>query len=441
MSHPSGKSHSHRGIALSQSRSTIISVLDIGTSKICCVIAKLKPSPRKAGLLGRTHEIEMIGIGHQLSRGIKGGVITDMATAEQAIRSAVDAAERMAGITIEGVVVNISCGRIFSEAFSASVSISGHQVDDRDIQRVLHAGRAHSGGDERSVVHAVPIGYSLDGNQGVQDPRGMLGKDLGVDIHVVSAETAPMQNLSLCISRCHLVVDAMVTTPYASGLSALVQDETDLGVLCVDMGGGTTSASIFYENNFVYADVIAVGGGHVTLDIARGLSTPLAAAERIKTLYGGALASESDERETITVPPIGGEAGEAGNIIPRSMLTGIIQPRLEEIFELMRDRLRNSGFERFGARRLVLTGGASQLPGARELAARILDKRVRIGRPFGISGLPEAARNPAFAAVTGMLVYPQVAGREMTEKLPDISGGFMNHNYLEKVSGWFRDSF
>jgi cell division protein FtsA len=437
----SGKHENRRGISLSPNRSSIVSVLDIGSSKICCMVAKLKPSPRKADLPGRSHQIELIGIGHQLSQGVKGGVITDMDAAEQAIRSAVDAAERMAGITIEGVIVNMSCGRIASNALSATVAIGGQEVDDRDIQRVLHAGRSHSGGDGRSVVHAVPIGYSLDGVRGVQDPRGMLGRDLGVDINVVTAETAPMRNLSLCVSRCHLVVDAIVTTPYASGLSSMVRDETDLGVLCLDMGGGTTSASIFYENNFVHADVITIGGRHVTLDIARGLSTPLAAAERIKTLYGSALASESDERETITVPPVGGEVGEAGNVIPRSMLTGIIQPRLEEIFELVRDRLKSSGFEQFAARRVVLTGGASLLPGARELATRILDKQTRIGRPLGVAGLPEAVRGPAFAAATGMLVYPQVAGREMTEDLPDIQGGLLGNSYLAKVSGWLRDSF
>lgn len=436
-----GKSSSQRGITLSANRSSIISVLDIGTSKICCVIAKLRPLMRKQELPGRTHGIEVLGISYQISRGIKGGVVVDMDTAEQSIRAAVDAAERMAGLTVESVIVNISCGRIYSEAFSASVDIGGHEVSDRDIQRVLHAGRVHSGTNTRSVLHALPIGYTLDGNRGIQDPRGMIGEQLGVDIHMVSAETAPLRNLSLCISRCHLTIEAMVTTPYASGLSSLVQDETNLGVLCIDMGGGTTSAAIFFEDNFVYSDVIAVGGGHVTMDIARGLSTPLADAERIKTLYGNALASESDERETIQVPPVGESQDEAGHVIPRSMLTGVIRPRIEETFELLRDRLRDSGFSQYAGRRVVLTGGASQLTGAREVAARILDKQVRVGRPLGVTGLPDATRGPSFSAVMGLLVYPQVAHFEMTDVSYETEKRATGTGYMSAVTNWLRESF
>jgi len=438
-----GQSSQQRGIVLSSNRSSIISVLDIGTSKISCVIAKLRPLTRKPDLPGRTHGIEVLGVCNQWSRGIKGGVVVDMDAAEQSIRSAVDAAERMANVTVESVIVNISCGRIYSEAFSASVDIRGHEVSERDIQRVLQAGRKHSDSQVRSVLHAVPIGYTLDGNRGIRDPRGMIGENLGVDIHMVSAETAPIRNLSLCISRCHLTIEAMVTTPYASGLSSLVQDEADLGVLCIDMGGGTTSASIFFEGHFVYSDVIALGGGHVTTDIARGLSTPLSEAERIKTLYGSALASASDERETIQVPPVGEAAAESGNVIPRSMLTGIIQPRVEETLELLRDRLKASGFSRYGGRRVVLTGGASQLTGVCELAARILDKQVRIGRPLGVTGLPEATRGPAFTAVMGLLVYPQVARLEVAEiaqtarKRAAIAGT----GYLSRVGDWLRESF
>ncbi len=436
-----GQSSSPRGITLSPNRSSIISVLDIGTTKICCVIAKLRPLARRNELPGRTHGIEVLGVSHQISRGIKGGVVIDMDMAEQSIRAAVDAAERMAGLTVDSVVLNISCGRIYSEAFSASIDIRGHEVCDRDIQRVLQAGRKHSDTQSRSVLHALPIGYTLDGNRGIRDPRGMLGESLGVDIHMVSSETAPLRNLSLCISRCHLTIEAMVTTPYASGLSSLVQDETDLGVLCIDMGGGTTSASIFFEGNFVYSDVIAVGGGHVTTDIARGLSTPMNEAERIKTLFGSALASESDERETIQVPSVGDSGEEGGHVIPRSMLTGMIQPRIEEIFEMLRDRLRDSGFNRYAGRQVVLTGGASQLTGVREIAVRILDKQVRIGRPLGVTGLPEATRGPSFTAAMGLLVYPQVALYEVAEIAQATRNRTMGTGYLARVGGWLKESF
>lgn len=436
-----GQPNGPRGLNISANRASIVTVLDIGTSKICCFIAKLRPDARLKDLPGRSHSIEVLGIGHQLSRGIKGGVVVDMDAAERCIRGAVDAAERMADVTVDSVIVNVSCGRLFSEAFTASVSIAGHEVEPRDIQRVLRAGRDHSRRDNRTVVHAVPIGYTLDGNRGIQDPCGMVGDTLGVDIHVVSGEMAPLRNLSLCVSRCHLAIDGMVVTPYASALSSLVPDEAQLGALCIDMGGGTTSASIFHEGQFIYADVVAIGGGHVTTDIARGLSTPVNEAERIKTLYGSALASESDEREIISVPPVGNDSHEAPAQIPKSVLTGIIQPRLEEVFELLRDRLQANGFSRYAGRRTVLTGGACQLPGVRELATRILDRQVRIGRPLGIGGLPEALSGPAFSAAAGLLVYPQIAQREVIDLPDDKPGRLVANGYLSRVGQWLKESF
>lgn len=429
-----------RSRQLPTNRASIVAVLDIGSSKVCCLIAKLKPLVRTGEFPGRTHAVDIIGIGHQVSRGVKSGVVVDMDAAEQAIRAAVDVAERMAGVTVERLIVNVSCGRIQSEAFTASVPIRSGQVDERDIQRVLHAGRTHSTSAQRNVLHAVPIGFSLDGSKGIRDPRNMMGRELSVDVHVASAESVPLNNLALCINRCHLSIDAIVVTPYASGLSCLVQDEADLGITVVDMGGGTTSVSIFYEGHFVYSDVVALGGGHVTADIARGLSTPLIEAERIKTLYGNALASQSDEREIITVPLVGDEGGGESNHVPKSMLTGIIQPRLEETFELVRDRLSANGFARFAGKRLVLTGGACQLPGVRELAQRILSTQARIGRPLGVGGLPESARGPAFSAVCGLLIYPQVAELEASDT-HDVRRQAAAGSYLARMGQWIKESF
>lgn len=433
---------SPRGIQLPANRASLVTVLDIGTSKVSCIIAKLKPIAGGSEIPGRSHSAEVIGIGHHLSRGVKAGVIVDIHACEQAVRSAIDMAERMAGMTVEHVIVNVSCGRIHSEAFSASVDVQGHEVGERDINRVLQAGMSHSSGNGRSVVHSLPIGFSLDQDKGVRDPRGMVGGRLGVDIHVVSAERAPLRNLSLCISRCHLKIDAFVVTPYASGLSSLVKDETDLGVTVVDMGAGTTSVGVFYDGYFAYSDVVALGGGHVTTDIARGLSAPMLEAERIKTLYGSALASQSDERELISVPLVGhDEAGDSVNQVPRSMLTGIIKPRLEETLELVRDRLNASGFARYAGKRLVLIGGACQLTGARELAQRVLGTQARIGRPIGVVGLPESARGPAFAAVCGLLVYPQVNEHEAGATHDASFSLAASGTYLAKVGHWIRESF
>lgn len=427
---------------LSPKKSAVVSVLDIGSSKVCCLIARLRPLEGVDVLPGRTHSVEVLGIGHQQSRGIKTGVVVDLDGAEQSIRLAVDAAERMAGITVESLIVSLSCGRVASEGYSANIALSDHEVSDHDIQKVLQAGSAHSVSDGRKVIHSLPIGYALDGNRGIDDPRGMVGKDLGVDMHVVTADTAPLRNLELCINRCHLSVETMVATPYASGLASLVEDEAGLGVTCVDMGGGTTTMSIFMDGHFVHADAIAVGGHHVTMDIARGLSTRMVDAERIKALHGSALPSVSEDRDILSIPQVGDGDDDVPNQVPRSTLTRIIRPRVEEILELIRDRLGESGYAPHVGRRIVLTGGASQLTGMTEAARRIIGRNVRLGRPLGVVGLPEAAKGPAFSAAVGLLIYPQIAQLEQispratTKVLLNGTDG-----YFSRVGQWFKESF
>jgi cell division protein FtsA len=314
---------------LSGRRPTIISVLDIGSTKIACLIARSRPRDGEA-LRQRTHSVEVLGFGSTRSRGIKSGVVVDMEEAERAIRLAVDAAERMAEVTITSLIVNVTGGRLRSETFSASVDLAGEMVVQSDIQRVLASGGAHSVSEGRVVVHSLPIGYALDGHRGVADPSGMVGSRLGVDMHTVTADEALLCNLELAVNRCHLEVETVVATPYAAGLAALVDDEAELGVACVDLGGGTTSLSIFHDGQFVHAEAIAVGGHHVTLDIARGLSTRLADAERIKTRHGSALPSISDDKDILTIPPVCDDERDIPNSVPRAALTRIIRPRIEE---------------------------------------------------------------------------------------------------------------
>ncbi|GGE85820.1 cell division protein FtsA [Stappia taiwanensis] len=421
-------------------RAVVVSVLDIGSTKVCCLIAKLTPSAEDAVLPGRTHSIEVLGYGYQRSRGLKSGVVVDMDAAEQAIRLSVDAAERMAGVTVESLITNVTCGRLHSEIISASVGVATDAVSEADIQRVLAAGSAHNVAEGRASMHALPIGYTLDGNRGMRDPRGMIGRRLGVDMQVVTAEVAPVRNLELCINRGHLSVETMVATPYASGLSTLVEDEAELGVACVDMGGGTTSISVFVEGRMVHLDAIAVGGHHVTMDIARALSTRLVDAERIKTLQGSALPSQSDERDFISVPPVDAES-DLPNQVPRAMLTRVILPRVEEILELVRDRLTASGFAGRVGKRIVLTGGASQLTGLGDVARRVLGRNVRLGRPLGVAGLPEAAKGPAFSAAVGLLIYPQVAQIEQFEPGTIRSRWSLGSSTLARVGNWLRESF
>jgi cell division protein FtsA len=309
------------------------------------------------------------------------------------------------------------------------------------VQRVLAAASAHTLRPGRAVLHALPTGFSLDAQPNIVEPCGMIGERLGVDLHVVTSEAAAARNLMLAVERCHVGVEAVIATPYAAGLSALVDDEAEMGVVVVDMGGGTTSVGVFAGGHLAHVDALAVGGHHVTMDIARGLTTRVAAAERLKTLYGSALATSSDDRDMIAVHQVDEDERDIPHHLPKSQLVRIIKPRVEEILELVRERLKSAGFATQAGRRVVLTGGASQLVGLPDLAKRILQGQIRIGRPLGIKGLPEAAKGPAFSAAVGMLVYPQVAHAEHFEARSSGGAGTGTDGYLSRVGRWFRDSF
>jgi cell division protein FtsA len=418
-------------------RTSLVSVLDIGSTKICCIIARLSPRPEGRALKGRTHVAEVLGFGYGPSSGIKSGVVSDLDKAEQAIRTVVGMAERAAGLTLESVVVNVTAGRLGSETFSANVNLGGQEVEKADLSRVLRAVNERSVRPERSIVHAIPIGFSLDGQRGIADPLGMVGDKLGVDVSVISAETLAMRNIELVLHRCHLQIEALVATPYAAGLATLVDDEGKLGVAILDMGGATTTVAVFSEGQPVYADAIAIGGHHVTMDIARQLSVSVADAERLKTLYASVLPGQTDERDLIPIVPVGSSVDEAPGQVPRSTLTRIVRPRIEEVLEAVRDRLQAAGMMDVCGRRFVLTGGASELTGTAEVARRILGRHVRNGRPMGISGLPDMAKGPAFSTVAGMLIYPQVCALEFAEprRIAKLTG---TDGYLARVGNWLR---
>jgi cell division protein FtsA len=421
-------------------KASLVSVLDIGSTKLCCIIARLNPRPEGKALKGRTHTAEIIGFGYGKSSGIKSGVITDLDKAEQAIRSVVGMAERTAGLTLESVLVNVTAGRLGSETFSAAVSLGGQEVERADLARVLRAVNERSVRAERSIVHALPIGYSLDGQRGIRDPLGMVGEKLGVDVAVVSAETLAMRNIELVLHRCHLQIEALVATPYASGLATLVDDEAQLGVACIDFGGATTTVSVFSDGQLVYADAIAIGGHHLTLDLARQLSIGIADAERMKAVYGSVLPGQADEREMIPVVPVGSAVDEAPGQVPRSAVTRVLRPRIEEILTAVRDRMQATGMMDVCGRRFVLTGGASELTGLPEVARRLLARNVRNGRPMGIAGLPEMAKGAGFATVAGMLVYPQICAREYVEpRAPRRLTG--TDGYFSRMGNWLRTSF
>ncbi len=411
----------------SHSRGDILAALDIGTSKICCFIA------RNSGELGT----RVIGIGHHISQGLRSGNIVDVEAAQQAINATLDNAEDVAGEKISHVIVNFSGGKMASRHAEFHISLNGREANDYDIERALALGQQENLNEGSELIHLVPTDFSIDGQHGIRDPRGMIGDNLNTRLHMVTAHYAPVRTLLSALQRCHLQIDHVVVSPFASGLACLVEDEMELGATVIDMGGGTTTLALFNDKQLVHTDGIAIGGMHITNDIARGLTTPLNHAERLKTLFGNALSSSSDEREMIDVPQVGEEAPEHANHIPKSHLIRIIGPRLEETFEHLRDRLKLAESSVNVGRRVVLTGGACQLPGIREMAQRILEKQVRIGRPFRLQGLSDNASGPAFATIAGLLAFATNPEASMPRFGQDLSAG---HGFFGRLAGWLRNA-
>ncbi len=426
---------------ISARRNLVVAALDVGSSKVVCLIGRLRPHAPQQALTRRSHAIEVIGFGHTLARGTKAGTVVNLVQAEDAIRRAVDAAERMASVEIESVVLSISSGRPTSELFAAEIEVLGSAVTENDIARVLAAGSRHSLRDGRAVLHSLPVGYSIDGENGIRDPRGMLGSRFGVDMHVATTDVGAARNLMLAVERCHLEVEAMAASPYVAGLAVLADDEADLGAAVVDMGAGTTTIAAFQAGRLVHIDGFALGGNHVTMDLARGLNSRISDAERIKTLYGSVLSGGSDERDMITVPPLDENDREQAQFVSRATLVSIIKPRVEEILEMVRDRLAACPIAADRRGHVVLTGGASQLNGLPELAARLIGRPVRLGRPLGIAGVPEVAKGPAFAVAAGLLVYPQAAHLEHFEARRKRQVMTGTDGYFSRVGRWLRESF
>lgn len=425
-------------------RMATVTVLDLGSTKTVCMIARMMPSETGRFLTGRTHQGEVIGIGHTRSLGIKSGVLVDLDAAERAIRHAVEAAERMAGVTVDSMIVNLSAGRPKSATCTATLPLKDKPVSPREIEQVLRAAIARAARVDRHVVHLLPIDHMLDGERGIIDPRGMIGNELALNMHLLSADAAPVRNLELAINRAHLTIETMVSTPYASGLATLVDDELELGCACVDMGGGTTSIAIFSERRFVHAETIPLGGHHVTMDIARGLNCRLEDAERLKVMQGSVIATSVDDRDIIQVPAMGEDGDEGGHQIPRSLLNRIIAARVEETLEMLRERINASGYSSVVGKRVVLTGGAAQLGGLTDMARRTLGRNVRIGRPLGVRGLPAAAKGPAFAAAVGLMVYPQVAANDhSSERFRGTASVRLTgtEGPLGRMTQWIKESF
>ena len=416
----------------------MIAALDIGSTKVCCLIARVENN-RNIELTKQLSNIRIIGIGHNVAEGMRNGAIVDMEACEVSIRRAVQSAETMSNETIDSIYINLSGGSPLSQSIAIDLDINGHQIVEADLGKIMQEGKNIDVVKGRDLLHVLPIDFSIDGNRGVKDPCGMAGKSLAAKMHIVTAESGPKQNLKTVVERCHLNIETFVVSPFAAGLASLVEDEIDLGVTVVDMGGGTTTIAIFFEGSVIFTDCLPIGGTHITNDIARGLSTSLVEAERLKTLHGNAILSAIDDRELIEFPQVGDDMETTNSQIKKSKLISIIQPRLEEILELIKESIAKSGLDPIAGRRLVVTGGGSQLPGLRDLAQNILNKQVRLGRPMRTNGLADAVSGPAFSTCVGLLAYG------VDPRFNNSGYGIMDKvaptGVFGKVGSWIRENF
>ncbi|MEY4981940.1 MAG: cell division protein FtsA, partial [Pseudomonadota bacterium] len=381
----------------------------------------------------------VIGAATTRSRGVQFGEIAVMNETERAIRTAVQAAQKMANVRVDHVIACFSGADPRSYGLAGEIELSDSVVTEQEVGRVLASCDVPDIGFGREVLHAQPVNFALDHRTGLGDPRGQIGNRLACDMHLLSVDGAVVQNLLYCIKRCDLELAGIASSAYVSAISSLVEDEQELGAACIDMGGGTTGISIFIKKHMIYADSVRMGGDHVTSDISKGLQIPVAVAERIKTKHGGVHATSMDDREMIEMGGDSGDWEKDRRMVSRTELIGIMRPRVEEILEEARTRLDAAGFEHLPSQQIVLTGGASQIPGLDGLAARILGQRVRLGRPLRVQGLPQAATGPAFASTVGLCLFAAHPQDEWWDF--DIQSERYPARSLRRAFKWFKDNW
>ncbi|MGV6848224.1 MAG: cell division protein FtsA [Marinibacterium sp.] len=422
----------------------VVAILDIGSSKIACLVlrfdgtARLSDDNSIGSLAGQTG-FRVIGAATTRSRGVKFGEISAMQETERAIRTALQAAQKMAEIRVDHVIACFAGASPRSYGLDARVDLEGQEVSEHDVARVLAACEVPDYGTGREVLHAQPVNFALDHRSGLSDPRGQIGQELAVDMHMLTIDATAIQHLVHCIKRCDLELAGIASSAYVAGISALVEDEQELGAACIDMGGGATGLSIFMKKHMIYADSVRMGGDHVTGDISMGLGVPMAKAEWIKTMHGGVQATGMDDREMIE---IGGDTGDWEHdrrTVSRAELIGIMRPRVEEILEDVRARLDAAGFDHLPSQQIVLTGGASQIPGLDGLASRILGHQVRLGRPLRVHGLPQAATGPGFAGAVGLSLFAAHPQDEWWDF--EIPVDRYPARSVKRAVRWFRDNW
>lgn len=408
--------------------------LDIGTTKVAAIIGEVMEN----GV------IEIIGVGQAPSEGLRKGVVVNLESTVKSITKAIEEAELMSGTEVSSVYVGIAGGHIKGTNSRGVIAVSrqDREITQADVDRVIDAARAVSIPMDREVIHVLPQEYIVDDQDGIKDPVGMTGVRLEAEVHIVTGAVTSAQNIVRSVNRAGLEVNDIVLEPLASSFSVLTADEKELGVVLVDIGGGTTDMALFVEGSIWQTEVLAIGGGNVTKDISVGLRTPLAEAEQIKLRYGCALTDLVKPEEEVEVPSVGGRKAK---MLPRTVLSEIIQPRMEEIFLLLSREIKKTGYEDLVAGGVVLTGGASAMQGVQELAERILDMPVRIGAPKGISGLVDVVNSPIFSTGVGLVFYGaknlQTDGAVEGRRSLISGGNDLFKGITNRMRDWFGEFF
>ncbi|MBO4285571.1 MAG: cell division protein FtsA [Alphaproteobacteria bacterium] len=415
------------------SRPSTLATLDIGSSKVCCLIAHITPRDKK---------IEIVGYGYNASKGIKNGVITDINQATLSVCNAVEDAEQRAKERINSLIVNISGDKTTSVVKSNIIQLHKNRpVSDLDIEKLKAQGYSKIKLPEMEIVHCVPLNYTIDDKEIIKDPHGFYAETLGIDMLYGFYPQLLYKNLANIIENAHLEIALKTFSGYASALACLVEDEKELGATVVDIGGGTTSLTTFKNGFPVHFATLPVGGNNITNDIAWGLTTSFAHAEDLKIRHGCAFLISQDELKSIDVYPVGEEDDNSIRQVPKSDLINIIAPRVEEIFEMVSQKLDEQGLKDVANHRVVLTGGSSALSGIRDVAALILNKQVRLGIPRNIPNIPNYLYDPKYATALGMLLFAINCKEYRPSSTTSNPISLSNMGGFKKILGWFKQNF
>jgi cell division protein FtsA len=405
----------------------VIVGLDIGTTKVCAII----------GRINEYDGVDIVGVGVSPSRGLRKGVVVNIESTVNSVATAIEKAELMAGIEVKSVFAGIAGGHIegINSRGVVAVSSRNREISELEVERVIDAAKALALPMEREVIHVIPQEFVIDNQDGIKDPIGMNGVRLEAEVHIVTGAVASAQNIVKSVNRAGYAVNDIVLEPLASAMATLKDDEKELGVVLIDIGGGTTDVLIYLNGSIWHTSVLAMGGNHVTNDISIGLRTPVNAAEEIKHRWGIALSGLVEPDEIIEVPNVGGRNPSR---MPRQILAEIVQPRMEEIFFLVKEELDKKDFKELLAGGIVLTGGASQLEGCEKLAEDVFGMPVRIGLPVGVRGLVEEVSSPEFATGVGLVYY---GVKVLPESYMENRGAGLFNSIKHRMSNWLGEFF